>query len=185
MTLSSNGYNKEALEKLGLGFLFNGDTFESFIADEMAFMLVDNDVYSIRAMSDCEVRESIVADLLDITMYEKEHNEKCHFGFTELVRFLSPVFHDRIKEAMKHEEIAFMISRTESDDELRIRLEDPIRLEASRYCGVYYGNDTDQAEGPLYRGNVDALIAKVVEAGSFDALVAQLAEEIEKDVGKH
>lgn len=95
----------------------------AFLNCEDAFQITHNCVFSIQNMSDRELREAIINDLLCVTMWEKECGKTLHFGFTKLYRFIPKSMHKRVRRQMKHDEICGLIDikRTDNSSEIRIR----------------------------------------------------------------
>ena len=112
----------------------------AFLNCEDAFQITDNYVFSITNMTDRELREAIIHDILSITMWEKENNRKLHFGFTRLNRFLPRHLHKRVSLQMKHDEICnlIQIQRNDSGSEIRIKDNHAILQAAMDYAGTWY-----------------------------------------------
>jgi hypothetical protein len=109
---------------------------EVFLNDEYLFYVVHNSVCSIMNMTDRELRESIVSDILMITMWEKEHNKKVHYGFTKFLHWLQRDMHQQVLSEMKHDEISGLIDI--QADEIRIKDRKEILQVAMDYCGMWY-----------------------------------------------
>ena len=118
---------------------------KKFLGCEPAFQVVDNSCYSIDNMTDEELRESIIEDLLAVTMWEKQSNQKIHFGFQRFMRFLPirPISkRERVFAQMHHADIVHLIDHKddENDGELRIKDNHAILQAAMDYAGVWYSD---------------------------------------------
>ena len=113
---------------------------KTFLDCQEAFQVTHSFVFSINNMSDKELRESIVNDILCVTMWEKQFNKTIHFGFTKLMRFIPRYMHKRVLQQMKHQEICNLIVDTKSNgkSELRIRDERAILQAAMYYAGFWF-----------------------------------------------
>lgn len=113
---------------------------QAFLNCEETFQLTHGDFFSINNMSDKELREAILNDLILITMWEKQHNQKLHFGFTKMFRFLPRDLHDRVRKQMKHDEICELIQITHLKHGTEIRIKDnhQILQAAMDYSGVWF-----------------------------------------------
>lgn len=149
---------------------------QKFLNCVYAFQLVHNSVFSVDNMSDEELRQSIIEDLLAITMWEKQFGEKLHFGFTRLFNFVLRSQRKRITEQMKHPEIEGLIHifTPEGHDHQQLRIIDkqPILQAAMDYCGCWYSGFNIPSDA--LRINHE----RIEELGGFDAVVDLVATEV-------
>lgn len=164
-----------------------------FLAKEHAWQITDGHVFSIDNMTDKELCEAIIDDVLSVTMWEKELGKKMHFGITQLLRFIPKCKQKRVKKALKHDDISGLIQidriyrgNTLTGSEIRIK-DHPVILKAAMdYCGVWYG-DEEIPEGELVI-DCGALARKVHELGGIENTVESLTMDMVaniKDVSKN
>lgn len=136
--------------------------------DGIIRQLVDNHLFSVKNMSPKELLESIVEDILMVTMWEIQSERKLHFGYTKLVQFLPRQLHPLIYESLRNEEISGLIEITVTQfhsKELRIK-NNPVILQAAMdYCGVWYSGFTMPEEGVI---SLDR--EKIQSLGGIDAI---------------
>ena len=111
-----------------------------FITDIHARQVLHSYDFSIDNMNDRELRESIIDDLLTVTMMERVNNITMRFGYSQLFKLLLRSQLKRVTNAMKHDEINGLINRysTSGYPELRIHTRKEILQTAMEYCGAYY-----------------------------------------------
>ncbi len=154
-------------------------SFEDMMKDQYGWALVDNDVFSINNMTDREIRESIIEDLLMVTVYEIREKTEVKYTQWSLTRWLPFFRRLPIIRMMDHCEIVNLIERSEG--KVRIRNEREIMRTAMEYCGIYYEEWFDKEEIPkdvigLNKNAIDELITK---HGSFDNVIKSLAMELQ------
>lgn len=155
------------------------NTFQDYLKDEFVWGLVDNNVFSINNMDDRELREAILGDLLGVTMWEKQHNERVHFGFTKLLRLLPRSLHKRVKKQMKHDDIVELISIRPFDvraTEVRIVDNSAILQAAMDYAGIWYSGFNIPPDAICL--NTENLAKAVEEHGSLENLASSLAMDL-------
>ena len=110
------------------------------IGDDSVREVVHNECFSVDNMDDREVMESIVNDILMVTMWEKQTGEKTQFRFQELLMHLNGDQWDRVLGLMDNNEISGLISITEGVEgpELRIKDNHEILQASMDYCGIWY-----------------------------------------------
>lgn len=111
-------------------------TVEEIMNNPLMFNVVHNDMFSINNMSNREVRESIIHDILMVTMIEKEKNVTLNFGQSQLLRWIKPTQHNYVLTQMNNEEIAGLIEN--KNGQLRIKYRREILQAAMDYCGYWY-----------------------------------------------
>lgn len=111
--------------------------FDKFLKEDAAWQLVSNEVFSVDHMSDKELREAIVEDVLTATMWEKQTGKRIDFTMNTLCRFLSHEQRVRIKEAMIHPEI-YSLFDPNFNDNIRIFDTQVILQAAMDYVGVWF-----------------------------------------------
>lgn len=110
---------------------------DKFLKEEMLFSLVHNEVFSVDNMSDREVRESILEDLLEVAAWESKNDAKLNFTVETLVRFISNEKQKlRVFNALCHPEITLLLTLPE--EQLRIKSNWNIQQAAMDYCGVWH-----------------------------------------------
>lgn len=140
-------------------------------------LMTDGDVWSPSNMTDDELRQAIVQDILAFTMTEIETTEKFNLTERELVKFVIPLQRRRILDMLKHPEIVGLINY--SNGHLRIRDDENIRQAAMDFCGVWYDGYTPTDPTGVITINTSAVVQAVEEHGGIDNLAAALAMEIE------
>lgn len=107
---------------------------QSIFLDPDHWSLKEEDFWSTKNMSDEEIRQTIIEDLLHVTMWEREG--KCvRFHRGNLLRFVkTPTQRRRVRRAMKSD-IVTNLTHYLSDGQ--IRLNPTFWQEAMDYCGVY------------------------------------------------
>ena len=154
-------------------------SFDEMMQDQYGWSLVDNEVFSINNMSDREIRESIIEDLLVVTVYEIREKTEVRYTQWSLVRWLPFYKRSSILKMVDHCEIANLIERSEG--KIRIRNDRNILRAAMEYCGVYYEEWFDKEELPKdLIGLNSQVVEELIEAnGSFDNMVKSLAMGLE------
>lgn len=152
---------------------------EAFFNMEEIWEVVDNYVFSIRNVSEEELRRFIVQDVLAVTMWEKHFGRPIHFGMSKLMRFLNRDLYKRVWAAVRHEEIASLlkITRTDTGSEIRICDDRAILQAAMDYAGVWYSGYVMPETG-VFRINRDALNLAAEAHGGFDNLASSIAMDV-------
>jgi len=136
-------------------------------------------LWSIDAMTDDDLKEAIVEDVLGITMWEIQTGNKLVFNFEEMTRFLLwNEQHERVAAILKTEQVQRFVEQIEG--EYRIRNSQEVRQAAMDYCGVWYcdykmGDDVIVTNSDT-RDNIAAAIEK---AGSIENLAISLSMDLE------
>jgi hypothetical protein len=153
---------------------------EVFLNYEFAFQVIHNPVFSINNMSDEELRQSIIEDLLSVTMWEKQFNRKLHYGFTRFLHFLPRHMHSRVYDQMKHVEIIDLIevTITKTGSELRIRDNREILQAAMDYASVWYSGFSFPNDTSIIFLDREAISTAFVESGGVEALASSLTMDI-------
>lgn len=136
-----------------------------------------NDVFSINNMSDRELRESVVEDVLAVTMWSKTFAEPMDFKIETLMRFLvTDNQKERVLTALNNDEIKGLFI-TDEQQQLRIRDHRDILQAAMDYCGNWY-------HGYVIPPNIDVLMSNpemfgeaLEQYGSFDNVVETMTME--------
>lgn len=127
-----------------------------FLGCEFSRDITDGEVFSARYMTDEELRQSIVADILAVTIWEKQTEQTLEFGCDEFYRFVDDIYlQRRILDQFTHPEIEGLLDIDEDHKRYRIRDQKEILQAAMGYCGVYY-HGYDAPEG-LVTINRDAI----------------------------
>jgi hypothetical protein len=152
---------------------------QKLLDDKMLRQVAHGHLFSIEHMSDEELRQSIVEDILMVTMWEKEFSQKLHFGWTQFTRFVERRHHKRINEQIRHDEICDLIVEAKSPykTELRIRDDRNILQAAMDYCGCWYEGYSMPAEGVLCI-NRDALEDAISDHGGYDQLIQAITMDV-------
>lgn len=120
-------------------FLKAFESTDEWLQDQSVWTLVDNDVYSVYNMSEREVKESILEDLLSVWDYEKSNpDNKLSFKLSDLIRHVTgKEMRDFIKEAVAYDlEISQLIEI--SPESIRIKNQREVLQAAMEYCGVWF-----------------------------------------------
>lgn len=150
---------------------------EETMNDPLMFEVVHNDMFSINNMSDQEVRESIIHDILMVTMIEKEEKTSIDFGQSQLFRWIKLTQHGYVFSQMNNSEICGLIEN--KNGQLRIKDQIEILQAAMDYCGHWYNGFTppEGMEGILCV-DTEAFQAQVEEAGGFDQFCQNVFDKI-------
>lgn len=148
--------------------------------DSLMFSLVHNNMFSINNMSDEEVRQSIIDDVLLITMLEKGENTTIEFGQHQLFRWIKPYQHSRVYKQMCHPEISGLIEQ--KNGQIRIKDQREILQASMDYCGHWWDGFTIPNEPGIVTLNHDVFEEKVNAAGGFDQFVEGLTQTLMVDL---
>lgn len=108
-----------------------------FLGCEAAYQVVHNDVFSVLNMTDEELQQSIVEDILAVTFWEDQTENKVKFGLEELLRFVGPFeLRERVTLMLKDPGVACYIKGDHND--LRIKDDRAIRQAAMDKCGMWF-----------------------------------------------
>lgn len=154
--------------------------FNAMLADEDVWQITDGEFFSVKNMSDVELGESIVNDVLIATFYEKEGNV-VNFTPEILVRFLRGPVRQKVLEKLQSNDLARYFDTT--NGQLRIKNDRNILQAAQDYAGVIYGDFefTDKTQ-PYIEIDRSAVSAAAGAAGSFENLVASLSMDLQATV---
>ena len=113
--------------------------FNVLLNTDVAWEVVDNEVFSVASMNGREIRESLVQDVLMVTMWEKHFNKKAHFTPQMLYHNIATTrLKSRVCTQMANAEVHKLMTISSEGDSIRIK-DDPVILQAAMdYCGVYY-----------------------------------------------
>jgi hypothetical protein len=107
--------------------------------------------YSIENMTDDEICEAIVEDLLIVTDWERR-GKVLSFNADDLKRFLPQRMHARVDRAL---EDPFVASLLVSLSDGQIRIHPNHRQDACDFAGVWFEGDVPVTDGDVYVTNVD------------------------------
>ena len=110
--------------------------FDAMLAEEDVQQITDGEFFSVKNMSDAELGESIVNDVLMVTFFEKEGN-LVDFTSEKLIRYLKGHWRAKVLNKIQSQEIAWYFNNT--NGQLRIRDERNI-LQAAMdevWCGLW------------------------------------------------
>lgn len=178
----------------------------AFFNNEYAWQLVDGDVFSVRYMTEQEVLESIVDDILNVTMLEKTTGKKCFFGFSKLTRFLDSEWRNKIKVLLNHDSISGLICCTPatiehfsasinelllenilkkgSHKQIRIKDDRAILQAAMDFCGCWYEGFPPPEGVKLLQFNTEKINSEIHKFGSIENLSQSLAMDITARIQK-
>jgi len=112
--------------------------FNVLLNTDVAWEVVDNEVFSVANMSGREIRESIIQDALMVTMWEKHFNKKANYELKELYRNIKNLrLKSRVCIQLTNPEIVQMLDLSNGNS-VRIKNDPAILQAAMDYCGVYY-----------------------------------------------
>lgn len=148
--------------------------FNIMLAEDAAWQVVNNDVYNIDNMSDEELRQSIIDDVLAVTIWEKQTGDQAVFGMDVLCRYLTEEQKLRVESLIHQHEINPYFDITPTS--IRIKDDRTLLQAAMDYAGVWYdGFDCPEGAFSLDR---DAFHEAVEEFGGLDNLATALAMEL-------
>lgn len=152
--------------------------FNELLQEEFNWSLVHTVYSSVDNMSDEEVRQSILEDLLFVTIHEKENNVKVDFKRQQLLRYLRGPRYFRVLKQLQNMEIAGLIEETETS--IRIRDDQEILNAAQEYSGVFYKKFyTKEIPADVLFLNEEVVQESIEKHGSFDNMVKSMAMELE------
>lgn len=154
------------------------ETFDDMLRNDYAWELVDNNVFTVKNMNEKELKESIIQDLLSVTMWEIKTKEDVHFSLSTLCRKVPREYVNKIKQLIKAADICDMIHIR--DKRIRIYNSQKNLQAAMNYCGVWFeGYAPPKGTKVIDTGKVrDA----VNELGSVDALATSLSMDIKATI---
>lgn len=145
-----------------------------FLAEEAAFQIVDNDVFSIWNMSEHELLEAIIEDILAVTMWEKQTEKAIHFTAVELVRFLRPARSwSKVLNTLPDPRIRNMISNVPGEL-IRIKDNPEILQMAMDFCGVWYTGFKPSKETKVIIPNREMIQTETKKYGDISTLAKSL-----------
>lgn len=153
---------------------------EETMNDELMFSVVHNNIFSINNMSDAELRQSIVDDILMVTMMEKEEKTTINFGQHELFRWIKPTQHGWVYGQMGHPEIAGLIEH--KNGQIRIKDVKEVLQAAMDYCGHWWEGYAIPNEPGIFTMNHEKVDEMITNAGSFDQFIDNLAHALQADM---
>lgn len=153
---------------------------EETMNDVLMFSVVHNNIFSINNMSDKELRESIVDDILMVTMMEKEEKTPINFGQHELFRWIKPTQHGWVYSQMGHPEIAGLIEH--KNGQIRIKDVQEVLQAAMDYCGHWWDGFTIPNEPGIITMNHEKVDEMIQDAGGFDQFIDNLAHTLQADM---
>ena len=128
------------------------------------------EIFTISAMSDEEVRQSVIQDILAATMIQKEQGVSLEYDFANMIRFVNAGNHERVVTALNDEEVQSFI--IQENGQYRIA-DDPTVLQAAMdFCGVYY-EGFDWPDGVI-TVNREGFQEKVI--GLLDHMVGEMPD---------
>jgi hypothetical protein len=155
---------------------------ELFKQDKAVWEVTHTRVFSINNMTDEEVRQSIIQDLVMLHDYWLE--EKATLRWYDLFRFLPYEYQrNRVLNQLVHPEI-YNLFEILPNDEIRIRNNKVILQAAMDYCGFYLDGYDMPIEGMLHINpeNIVTLIASPNLEQTIKELLIQLDANVE-DIG--
>lgn len=153
---------------------------EETMNDVLMFSVVHNNIFSINNMSDEELRQSIVDDILMVTMMEKEEKTSINFGQHELFRWIKPLQHARVYNQMAHPEISGLIEH--KNGQIRIKDVREVLQAAMDYCGHWWDGFTIPNEPGIITMNHEKVDEMIQDAGGFDQFIDNLAHTLQADM---
>ena len=119
---------------------------EIFLGMQIIREVQQSDVFSIDNMSEEELREAVIQDILMITMWEKHFQKKLHFSKSSLMRFINDTGVSRVIKALQHTDVVDKIYIQVTEEHVgiktikneEIRIKDDALQEAMDYCGCWY-----------------------------------------------
>lgn len=138
-------------------------------------------VFCVSYMDERQIRESIVDDVVAVTMWEKQKTgQKLHYDVVEMLKFVDADQHSRVIEQLTHPEIASLFNVT--DGQYRI-IDNPEVLKAAMdYAGVWYEGFTPPEGTEVLTINTGKVNEAIDTHGSLENLAKYLAAEVEMDM---
>lgn len=148
----------------------------AFLACEDAFQVVHSDVFSVKNMTNEELQQSIVEDILAVTFWEEQTGNKVKFGLDELLRFVEPVkLRERVVLTLKDPAVDVFMKGDLNN--LRIKDNTSIRQVAMDKCGVWFSG-YEMAEGAMII-NREEVQAAVDQHGGVENYAAAINMDIQ------
>lgn len=130
-------------------------------------------MFSPKNMTDLEVLESIVSDILAVTMWEIQTGEKLEFNKAELLRFVSADQHPRIVEMLEHDKYLLSLLDAGTGEQLRIDKRFGNLQGAMDFCGVWYSSYV-VGEGAILVNDRDLLEDLILDPIKVQGLFMEL-----------
>lgn len=155
--------------------------FNKMLYVEDAWQITDGEFFSTRNMSDKELREAIINDVLIVTIWEKQTNKKAKFGIKTLCRYLDHNQRSRVREQLQHQEISGLFDMFMSEC-LRIKDNKEILQAAMDYAGVWYTGYAPATGNDVICFDRQVIQEKIEETGGMENFINSIAMNI---IGKN
>lgn len=148
---------------------------EFFLGDEESWEVKMGESFSIVNMSDAELMEAIVQDVLCVTAWEQEMNRKLDFGIEQLLRFVpSQIWREKVVLLLKQGEIKGLFDQ--NGTQVRIKSDRAVMQTAMDYCGLWmYGYDIPDS---ALKFNAEGFTEAVEKHGGLNNLVAAMGMDL-------
>lgn len=126
--------------------------------EQDAWQVVDGEVFSITNMTDDELSEAIIDDVLCVTMFEMQTGQKLHFDCSTLQRFLkTDELRQRVNSVlMNNPQMMYFID----GHTFRIRNSVHVLQEAMDFCGTFYtGYEMPEGVISVNRQELDSMMS--------------------------
>lgn len=170
----------------------------SDVLNEMyCWQVVHGEYFSVDAMTDQELQEAIINDILQVTMLEKETGKKCNFTEKTLVRFLCSEQKERVVKMLAEVmglvelvettpdnfpnfsvEMSKRVIKRHGYPQLRIRDNRVILQEAMNFAGYWFDGFSPPEGVQAFSINMEKVNAEVEKYGSFHNFIDSLAMDI-------
>lgn len=114
---------------------------QAFLSEMYSRELFDDGIHSTANMSDVEVAQSILMDLMAVSVWEMQTNQSLNFTFEELVQFVSVAEKGRIHHILSTDVIVQQYL-VDNKGQLRVIKDRVLLKEIMELTGVYYFGET-------------------------------------------
>lgn len=137
-------------------------------------------IFCIRNMTEQEVREAIVDDILAVTMWEIQNPGKpISYDLKEMLRFVHQDYRKNVEGQLNHPEIDGLF--TIIDGQYRIIKEPAVLKAAMNYCGAWYNGYTPPEDVEVIGVNREKFEEVVKAHGSVENLAKSMAAQLVMD----
>lgn len=138
---------------------------------ELVHLEDDVEAYiSIIFMTEEEIRQSILGDILIATMFERQSGKFFAFDMKELLKFVPEQYHQMVMTQFNHLDVQSMI--TSINGQLRIRDDRAVLAYVMNYSGIIYdGYGVDTTNAIFVSESVKAMDSSEVANNIINAIV--------------
>ena len=162
------------------------NTAEAFLGEiyarQLVSIIVDGEhMCCVSNMTEREVREAIVDDVLAVTMWETQNPDKpISLDFQEMLRFVHEDYRSLVETQLNHPEIAGLM--TVVDGQYRIVKEHAVLKAVMDYAGVWYDGFTPPDDIEIIGINREKFDEMIKTHGSIENLAKNISAQVDMDL---